>query len=269
MIQPPGRLLLLGHPVAHSLSPAFQNAALASAGVRLRYEAMDIEPSALAAKVDWLVSQRAAGNVTIPHKERMAELCTWLTPLAARVGAVNVFWTEGGTLCGDNTDVGGFAHAARELLGAEPRALRIALLGAGGTAAAVLAAAERWPACETVLHARGRARAQALADRFPAASVAASLAAALDGATFVVNATPVGIDGCAMPTDPEAVPRDAIALDVVYRRDGTQWTRALRERGLVAGDGLTMLIEQGALAFERWLGFPPDREVMRRAAGRE
>ena len=82
----------------------------------------------------------AAGNVTIPHKARVAARCVRLTPLAARVGAVNTFWLENGTLAGDNTDVGGFRHALTSLAPDLDRSRPVALLGAGGAAAAVLAA---------------------------------------------------------------------------------------------------------------------------------
>jgi hypothetical protein len=135
-----GRLVLLGHPVAHSLSPRFQNAALTAAGIPLRYEALDTPPDTLASVLDALISERAAGNVTIPHKEAVHARCDLRTPMAERVGAVNTFWcTLDGRLCGDNTDVSGFAAAARALLGdAAPTGLAIALVGAGGSAAAVL-----------------------------------------------------------------------------------------------------------------------------------
>ncbi|HTE47710.1 MAG TPA: hypothetical protein VK636_20880, partial [Gemmatimonadaceae bacterium] len=90
----PGRLVLLGHPVSHSLSPKMHNAALASAGIDLRYEALDVAPSAFERVLEGLRAQRAAGNVTVPHKERMFAACDTLTSLAKRVGAVNVFWTD-------------------------------------------------------------------------------------------------------------------------------------------------------------------------------
>ena len=150
----PTRLVLLGHPVAHSLSPAFQNAALRRAGIPLVYEALDVPPEAFAGTLLGLAAQGAAGNVTIPHKEAAAAACARLTTLAARVGAVNCFWVQDGALVGDNTDVGGFDAAARALLGRVPGNCRVALLGAGGSAAAVLGAVERWPACYVALWSR-------------------------------------------------------------------------------------------------------------------
>jgi shikimate dehydrogenase len=260
----PARLVLLGHPVAHSLSPAFQNAALRSAGIPLTYEALDVEPRALADAVAALAAERAAGNVTVPHKERVAALCGRLTPLAARVGAVNTFWVEGETLVGDNTDVGGFDVALRALLGGDPRG-RVALLGAGGGAAAVLAALERHDAVETALWGRSPERAKALAERFPRTRAVEFLAEAIRDADVVVNATPIGLDGADIPVNPALLRRRAAVMDLAYARGGTPWVRLARARGLRAEDGLRMLVEQGALAFERWFGVAPDREAMWRA----
>src|SRR5512133_543870 len=111
----PGRLVLLGHPVSHSLSPRFQNAALRAAGIPLRYEALDVAPDALAATLSELAGQHACGNVTIPHKEGVAALCVRRSALAQRCGAVNTFWHEDGDLVGDNTDVGGVDAVAQAL----------------------------------------------------------------------------------------------------------------------------------------------------------
>lgn len=133
----PGRLVLVGHPVAHSLSPVFQNAALEAAGIPLRYELLDVAPSELGAMMGLLADARAAGNVTVPHKESVYAWCARRTPLAERVGAVNTFWTENGSLVGDNTDVGGFSFAVERLLDRRAEGLRIGMLGAGGAAAAV------------------------------------------------------------------------------------------------------------------------------------
>jgi shikimate dehydrogenase len=249
--------------VAQSRSPAFQNAALRSAGIPLSYEALDVLPADLAGTLRRLVGERAAGNVTAPHKARVAEMCADLTPLARRTGAVNTFWTAGGALHGDNTDVGGVSAAVRELLGGEPDDLEIALLGAGGAAAAVLAAAESWSGCSVRVHARTPGRAAALCARFPSVAKAGEdLGVALAGARLAINATPVGMLDDSMPVPVEALAPGAAVLDLVYRADETAWVRAARARGHPARDGLTMLVEQGALAFERWFGITPDRKAM-------
>lgn len=267
MIQRPGRLVLLGHPVRHSLSPLFQNAALSSVGLPLVYEAMDVAPSELPAVVRELVAARGAGNVTVPHKEAVAALCDRRTPLAERVGAVNTFWVaDDDALVGDNTDVGGFDALARQVIGHAPSSCRVALLGAGGAAAAVLAAIEQWPACEVTLVNRTRERAERLAARFPVVTqIAERSEHAVRDADIVVNATSIGLRDDAHPVPVDAFHDRQMVIDLVYRRGGTPWVRAARARGLVADDGLGMLLEQGALAFEQWFGIAAPRDVMRDA----
>jgi shikimate dehydrogenase len=263
----PGRLVLLGHPVAHSLSPALQNAALHSAGIPLTYEAIDVAPARLATVAGLLRDARAAGNVTVPHKEAFAELCDSRSPVAGRVGAVNTFWTEDGGLVGDNTDVGGFDAAVRRHFGLPHDHGLVVVLGAGGSAAAVLAAVERWDGARVRIVARTGRRADALAARFSRIAIAfENVADAVHDASLVVNATPIGLHGSDLPVDPALLPAGADVLDLTYRRGETPWVHACRARGLRAADGLAMLVEQGALAFERWFGAIPDRESMWKAA---
>ena len=268
MTRLPGRLVLLGHPVGHSLSPTLQNAALRCAALPLAYEPLDVEPSELDATLSALIEGGAAGNVTIPHKARVAAQCTRLTPLAARVGAVNTFWVADGALTGDNTDVGGFRQALRSLAPDLDRSRSVALLGAGGAAAAVLAALEDEGFSEVRVHARSLERAQSLRHRFGCAIVVPDGGDAVRGAALVVNATPIGLDGHAQPIDVRVLASDAAVLDLVFGPRETPFVHAARARGLRASDGLEMLLAQGALAFERWFGIPPDRDAMRRAVAR-
>lgn len=263
----PGRLVLLGNPVSHSLSPTFQNAALRAAKVPLVYEALEVRESELRPLLRDLTKISAAGNVTIPHKIDVHDRCDELTDLAARVGAVNTFWVESGRLHGDNTDVGGFDAAARALLGGAPPGARIALFGAGGAAAAVLAAVEAWAGGPIVsIISRNTARADALARRFPdVARIEKSVKRAVADATLIVNATPVGQENDEQPIDVSRISRSTAVMDLVYRHGGTTWVRAARDRGNRAADGLTMLLEQGALSFQRWFGIEPDREAMRQS----
>ena len=259
---PPGRLVLIGHPVAHSLSPAFQNAALRRAGIPLVYEALDVAPVALNAMFDLLVQERAAGNVTIPHKSAAFARCDVVTALAERVGAVNTFWSVASELHGDNTDVGGFEAAVVAAMGGVPSGT-LTLIGAGGSAAAVCAAAERWGSIDVRLVSRSAARARELAARFAQVVSVAGTVEALADSALVVNATPLGmLDDDPMPVPIDRLPPAAAVVDLVYRSGGSAWVRAARAAGFNAIDGLPMLIEQGALAFERWFGVAPDRDAM-------
>jgi shikimate dehydrogenase len=266
MKEPPRRLVLLGHPVAHSLSPIFQNAALRAAGIPLTYEPVDVVPRELRVLLRELRDLNAAGNVTIPHKLSVHSSCDELTDIAARTGAVNTFWFESGRLHGDNTDVGGFEAATKALLGGDPVDARVVLLGSGGAAAAVLAAIEQWTNARVAIVARHPERAAKLARRFrDVARVEKSLDTALADATLIVNATPVGQQNDEMPTEIAMIPKKAAVMDLVYRRGATPWVKAARKRGIRAADGLPMLIEQGALSFQRWFGREPDREAMRQS----
>jgi shikimate dehydrogenase len=269
VIDRPGRLLLLGHPVAQSLSPRFQNAALRAASIPLTYEVRDVLPEQLDAVLAQLRVERAAGNVTHPHKEALADRCDRLSELARRCGAVNTFWHEDGALVGDNTDVGGFEMVARALLGDRCASARVAVIGAGGAAAAVLAAVEGWGAASARVYNRHMPRATELVARFPTrATVAATLGDALQHATLVANATPLGMrDGDAFPVSIDSLPAGSAVIDLVYRVEETAWVRAARSAGHWAADGRGMLLEQGALSFERWFGVAPDRNAMWTAIG--
>ena len=265
-MDPPARLVLLGHPVAHSISPRVQNAALRAAGIPLTYELMDVDPLALDDVLAELARERCAGNATIPLKEMMAARCARVSPLAERVGAVNVFWHEDGLLVGDNSDVGGAEAMMRALVGDALPAACVALIGAGGSAAAVLAAAERCGVQDVRVYNRQMERAELLAARFsPMARAVAPIGDALAGATLVINATPVGLHGDAFPVSIELLPPGSAVFDLAYRAGETPWVKAAREAGHRASDGEGMLIEQGAIAFERWFGIAPDRDVMWKA----
>lgn len=250
-----------------------QGAALRVAGLPGRYEALDVPPDRLADLLPRLRDEGAGGNVTIPHKEALARAAAHLTPEARRVGAVNTFWHESGELVGHNTDLGG-ARAAVEALwspGIEDRP--VLLLGAGGSAAALLVAlAERRHGGVRVV-ARTPTRAERLAERLgvaavvvPAEAQAGSEAgvprALVEEAGLLVNATPIGQRDGAEPVPVSWLAPEAAVLDLVYASGGTAWVRACRAAGRPAEDGRRMLVEQGALAFAAWFGVEADRDAM-------
>lgn len=262
----PGRLVLLGHPVRHSLSPRIQNAALARAGIPLTYEALDVPPASLDAVLATLRRERAAGNVTVPLKAAVADRCRLVTEMVSVTGAVNTFFHQDDALVGDNTDVAGFHAMAVSILGPEPRGLQVALIGAGGAASAVCAAVASWEGSRVALWGRSTDRASALAARYRGlVDRRDTMADAIANADVIVNATPIGLHGDGQPVPVERMPRDAAVMDLAYRAGETPWVRAARAAGHRAADGREMLIEQGALAFERWFGIVPDRDVMRAA----
>src|SRR6185503_7194290 len=149
---------------------------------------------------------------------------------------------------------GGFEAAAHRLLHGTPRDLTVGVLGAGGAAAAVLTAVETWTGCTALVQNRTTERAEALCARFSNVAQPSDAATLARRADIVVNATSVGLRDDALPIDPEQLRPGAAVLDLVYRPGETAFVRAARGRSLRAADGLLMLVEQGALAFERWFG---------------
>lgn len=262
----PKRLVLLGHPVSHSLSPLLQHAALKSAGLQATYDALDVLPDALTAVLRELARGGVAGNVTIPHKEAMRAACVSVSDVAERVGAVNTFWHEKGKLIGDNTDVIGARVTIAALAPQSGAPLKVAILGAGGAAAAVIVALEEFLPVSISIAARTSSRARALGERLGVPlDVADSAAAAVKGANMVINCTPVGLKEQELPVAVHELEADACVLDLIPRHGDTDWVRECRAAGHAAEDGSRMLVEQGAAAFERWFGLVPDRASMWRA----
>ena len=263
-------LALLGDPVAHSLSPAFQNAALRHAGLDAVYLALRCTPDAFPGLLRGIVAAGGGGNITIPHKAAGAALLDDPTPAVRRTGACNTFWGEDGRILGDNTDVEGFAAACRSLIGS-PAGSRVLVLGAGGAARAGVVALldARADAVHVLNRDPDRAREMAAA-LDPGARRLSVLPtpdhARREGYDLVVNATPLGLDdGDPLPLDLEMPVRLGAVLDLVVRPGGSRWTKAAVRMGIPAGDGGEMLLRQGAAAFQRWTGLPAPLEVMERA----
>ena len=259
----PSRLVLLGHPVAHSLSPLFQNAALAAVGLPQRYEVLDVTIDTLPSVLRALALEGAAGNVTRPLKESVAAMTSRCSALAARTGAVNTFWCDDGQLIGHNTDVAGVESALTALCPAGVRDRPCAVLGAGGSAAAVLVALDRLGVGTIRMWARTQQRVTELSARVAVPVVECETPRdAVAGAMLVINATPLGLHDDLLPVDVALLEAGASVLDLVYRRSETAFVRASRARGLPAQDGLHMLVEQGAAAFRCWFGIDAPRHAM-------
>ena len=255
--------LLLGRPVAHSLSPAMQNAAFQALGLDAVYAALDCPPEDTLALAQSLAQGGGGGNATVPHKTVLAAALERPSTRVARLGAANVFWGEGATLAGDNTDLDGVLEALARL---EAPATRWLVVGTGGSARAVVGAA-----LERGAHVAVRSRTETRAAEFAAWAASIGVASAEPSeCEVIINATPLGLSkGDALPIDVEMTPKGRIALDLVYQHGETPWVRHCRGMGLVAADGREMLVAQGAGSLERW--FPKvraPREVMRAAVAR-
>lgn len=261
-MNPPRRAAVIGHPVAHSRSPALFARFATATGIALAYDAVDIAPDDLEATLRrWRADAAFVGcNVTLPHKERALQLADTVEDAASACGAANVLTREpDGTLCAGNTDVAGI-EAAFAQHGVAMRGARVAILGAGGAARAVAEAARRNGAARIVVAARDVARATALAREFGAEPAGL---AAVPVADVYVNATPVGMEGqeqrSLLPRD---VPAGATAFDLVYVPEATPFVVDARARGLRTVTGTAMFVAQAAATFERWFGIVPPVETL-------
>ncbi|MFQ5536362.1 MAG: shikimate dehydrogenase [Gemmatimonadota bacterium] len=266
-------LTLLGDPVSHSLSPVIQNAAFQAAGVNGVYVAVRCAAADLAGFMKGLARAGGGGNITLPHKEKATPLLDQPSSAVRRTGACNTFWgDEEGRLHGDNTDVEGFQRALREFIG-PPVGARVLLLGAGGAARASLMALLEEDVDEVAIYNRTQERARAVARRIGGqkARVVPRLEELRgEGFDLVVNATRLGL----YPEDPapldfELLSRAGAAMDLVYGKGPTPFLRAAEAFGVRAVDGGEMLVQQGAVSFERWWNAPAPVEVMREALAGE
>lgn len=267
---PYGRVGLIGDPVEHSLSPAFQQPAFDTLALPVRYELWHTAAAELPARFQQLREERALGaNVTVPHKEAAFAAMDSVSDVARRAGAVNTIIVHDGLLTGDNTDVHGFVVPLRER-GFAFAASRAVIIGAGGAARGVAVALLDAGIVQLTIVNRSVERAVAIADALADSRVSTQRLDAIectaDGADLLVNATSVGWDG-ASPVDDHVLgllAPGAIAYDLTYRE--TSFLRAAARAGVTALDGLPMLVHQGARSFELWTGMTAPVEVMWRAA---
>lgn len=272
---------LIGDPVAHSVSPVFQQAALAALGIDGRYEAWRTPAADLDTRVAALRAPGMLGaNVTIPHKRAVIHLLDHVDPAAARTGAVNTIVNRAGVLHGFNTDISGFLGALRVDGGVDPAGVRVAVLGAGGAARAVVWALIAAGAAHVLVLNRTVARAEALvadlADGRGAAAAlpedAATAGALLRDRQLLVNCTSIGMRHSAIeqasPVPLAAIPAGAFVADIVANPAVTPLLRDAAARGCGTLGGLSMLVRQGAASFELWTGRPAPLDVMMAAARR-
>jgi shikimate dehydrogenase len=267
---------LVGANIQHSLSPALHEDAFAASGIAGYYHLMDLDllgaRTELAELVDAVRKAGFAGiNVTHPCKEKALPLLDEVAEEAAAIGAVNtVVIDRAGSTRGHNTDAAGFARAFEEALGRDAVVGRKAVLvGAGGAGRAVASALVALGAARIEVHDAVPARAAALADALGGGCRAvADLAAALDGAAGVVNATPVGMFGHSGLPVPEALLRpELFVADIVYTPVETALVRAARRRGCRVMTGGGMCVHQAAEAFRLFTGIEPDIGRMHRLFG--
>jgi len=259
---------VLGWPVAHSRSPALQNAALAAAGLggSWHYQLLPVPPEIFEETVRALPTVGFRGvNVTIPHKHAALALASTSSERARAIGAANtLLFRPGGEIHADNTDapalISGLAGLT-ELCGA-----RAVVLGAGGSARSSVWALLDAGVAQVSVWNRTAERAVALC-----ADVGGTPVQVVGPADILVNCTSVGLDPDdtldLLPIDQKALSEYRVVGDLVYREGGSVLTRATLAAGIPTVGGLDFLVAQGAIAFELFTGLSAPAEVMRLAVG--
>lgn len=261
------RYAVFGHPVAHSLSPRIHAAFAQQTGIALEYTAIDAAPHDFVAALDRFADDGGAGaNVTLPLKEAAFAICAQTTDRARRAGAVNTLTRNEGHWHGDNTDGAGLVRDLTGRHGLDLRARRALLLGAGGAARGVAPALLDAGISELIIVNRTAERADALADALGEPDRAHSRywrdLGDLGDFSLIVNATSASRQDQGAFTLPFhlATPR-TLAVDLNYGEAAIPFLAWARAAGCHdAVDGLGMLVEQAAEAFEHWHGVRPDTD---------
>ena len=265
------RVVLIGHPVAHSLSGAMQQAAFDELGGDARYELWDKPPIDLADAVAELRTDDFLGaNVTIPHKERVVPMVDRLTEEATATGAVNTITREGKRLVGHNTDVAGFDVALDKLVGRQKMPKQAVILGAGGGARAVVYGLIREGFQRIIVFNRHLHRAEGMVKHFSRTAAHMELRAMpwhesiieseIAKTKVLINATSIGLTSDISPLPSEVLSNELLVLDLIYAK--TRLLRDAHAAGATTLDGELMLLHQGAAAFTLWTGQPAPLELM-------
>jgi shikimate dehydrogenase len=264
---------VIGHPIAHSRSPALHGYWLRRYGIKGHYVPMDVAPLDLRQVLELLPKLGFVGiNVTIPHKEAVLQIADIVTDRAALIGAANtLIFRKDGRIHADNTDGSGFmANLRQRAPGWQPAAGPAAVFGAGGAARAVIAALLEVGVPEIRIANRTRPRAEAMRADFGAKLKVFDWVQApnmLEGAATVVNTTSLGMVGkpeFRVPLD--ALEPTAVVTDLVYNPLKTPLLLQAEALGCTVVDGLGMLLHQAAPGFERWFGQRPEVDEATRNA---
>jgi shikimate dehydrogenase len=260
---------VIGHPIEHSLSPGMHNAGYNALGIEAEYQRFDVEPSHLAEAVEGLWALGFSGwNVTLPHKEQIIPLLDTLTPQAKRAGAVNTVKIQEGERIGHNTDGDGFVRSVEgELKGFKGK--KAVLLGAGGASKGIaLALAEQGMQLHILNRTLEKARVLAqVIQREGGTATWGGFAPGdwLEDVDLLVQTTSAGLHGEPFPFSVRGISEQALVVDIIFNPKETAFLLEAKEQGCRTLNGLGMLLYQGALAWEFWLGGQAPVEAMRQA----
>ncbi len=250
------------------------NAAFEATGLDWVFTAFDVADGGAAGAVAAMRTLGFGGMlVTMPHKASCALAVDELTPVAQRFGAVNCISWEADRLVGDSTDGDGLIRGAASDHGIVVSGARVGVLGAGGAARSIIEAMSRHGAADVLVVNRTEAKARIAAELAGPVGRVAN-AEELSTCDIVINATSIGMadvgtELAEMPCDPALIRAGQVIIDIVYHPLETPWLRSARSTGAVGIDGLSMLIGQACVAFERWTGVDAPQAEMRAGAERQ
>ena len=267
---------IIGDPIEHSRSPQIHNAAITALGLDYVYVAFHVQPDNLGAAIEGFKAANVVGiNVTIPHKQNVISYLDEISREATLIGAVNTLIFKDGAISGENTDAPGFLQAMQEEGLDVPQGGSAVIIGAGGSARAIVVALALAGVRTICITNRTVSRAVALATDLSDKTDASIYGIGLDDpklpnavgtSQLIVNTASTSMDvSHPLLIDPEWLAPQSIVYDIVYTPPETRLLQAAAEKGCHTIGGLGMLIHQGAIAFERWTGVNPPVETMRQA----
>ena len=267
---------IIGDPITHSRSPQIHNAAIAALGLDYVYVPFHVQPDDLGAAIEGFKAANVVGiNVTIPHKQYVIPYLDEISREATLIGAVNTLIFKDGAISGENTDAPGFLQAMEEEGLDVPQGGSVVVIGAGGSARAIVVALILAGVQTICITNRTVSRAVALATDLSEKTGASIYGIGLDDSKLsdavrtsqlIVNTASTSMDvSHPLLIDPEWLEPQSIVYDIVYTPPETRLLRAAAEKDCHTIGGLGMLVHQGAIAFERWTGVNPPVGTMRQA----
>ncbi len=269
---------VIGNPIEHSLSPVMHNAAIANLNVDYIYLPFPIKAPDLKNALAGFTAINLQGfSITIPHKQTIIPLLSEISDIAQSVGAVNTVWRTNKGWSGTNTDVTGFITPLKAYNWDWSQTTAV-ILGNGGAARAVVVGCYQLGCKSIHIVGRNMEKLKQFQQSWSNSPLPITtnihswdkLPELISQADLLVNSTPIGmypqIDES--PVDIETIkrlPKNAIAYDLIYTPNPTQFLKYAKQQGAIAIDGLEMLVQQGAAALEIWLGETPPADIMRQS----
>ncbi|MCA0171793.1 shikimate dehydrogenase [Bacillus sp. RAR_GA_16] len=269
---------LIGHPIAHSMSPMMHNGEFKELGLSHHYQAFDLSPEQLEDGVEAMKMLDIQGfNVTIPHKVAIIPLLDEVEQEALDIGAVNTVYKRDGKYIGTNTDGKGYLLSLLTLLKENDlENKKVLVIGAGGAARAVAVSISRAGVLSLTIANRTLEKAENLSSVCNSYTSANAITlqeaeAELQHFDVMINTTSIGMSPHLdrMPLSVERLNEGTVVSDLIYNPLETKWLKLSKQKGAVTDNGISMFVEQGALAFEQWTGVTPDRQRMRNAVLKE